>query len=81
MMAVSLEKGEEVTLENLSKTMKNLFCPICLVYDCMRHLIPANVIDNNFQYVRGQSTRYHLEMKKKTAVDLLNKFISIIHGG
>lgn len=81
MITVSLEKGQQVTLENLSKTMKNLFCPICLVYDCMRHLIPVNVVDNNFQYVRAQNTRYHLERKKKTAVALLHKFISLIHGG
>lgn len=51
-ISVSLDQGEPINLENLSKTMKHLFCPICMVYDCQAHLLSASAFQNNFQYIR-----------------------------
>jgi hypothetical protein len=75
--SISLDRGDKITLENLSKTMKNLFCSICMVYDCQRHLVPTSAIENNFQYIREFDIRHRLENRKRSSLRLFQQLLVI----
>lgn len=47
----SVERGERVSLETVTKTSKLLFCAICTTYDCSRHLVSELVLAYDYQYV------------------------------
>lgn len=50
-VAVSIEAGEELNHVTLPKTMKTLFCTICLLYDCGQHGQDEQLPDKQFQYL------------------------------
>ena len=62
----------------MSKTMKNLFCAICMLYDCQTHLNCKSVVDNHYQYVRPYDVRHRTESKKLTVHALYRHFAVIL---
>ena len=76
-ISISLDQGEPINLENLSKTMKQLFCPICLIYDCQTHLLSASALHNHFQYVRRFDPAQRSEERKRTALRLFKQLFVI----
>lgn len=44
----------------MSKTMKCLFCPICMVYDCQHHLNCKSMVEHHYQYIRPYDVRHRL---------------------
>lgn len=76
-ISISLDQGEPINLQNLSKTMKQLFCPICLVYDCQTHLLSASSVQQHFQYVRPFEATQRSEERKRTALRLFKQLFVI----
>lgn len=48
---VTVESFENITPDVISRTMKNLYCPVCLIYDCPAH----DALGANLQYVSKQN--------------------------
>ena len=38
-LKISIESSDEINMINMSKTMKQLYCSICMVYDCGKHAL------------------------------------------
>ena len=61
---LSVSVQEEINEVSMPKTMKNLFCGICLTYDCGRHSLDATLAEKQYQYVapgNQLNQREHME--------------------
>lgn len=76
-LSVSLDLGDPINLQNLSKTMKQLFCPLCLVYDCQAHLLSASAVHHHFQYVPPFDPVQRAEERKRSALRLFKQLFVI----
>jgi hypothetical protein len=41
----------------MAKTMKQLFCNVCLLYDCGQHSVDIKIAEKGYQYITDKKTR------------------------
>ena len=51
LLALSLDANEEVNEATMPKTMKTLYCAVCLIYDCGQHALDDIAKEKSYQYV------------------------------
>lgn len=52
-MVLSMETNEQINEVTMPKTMKMLFCSICLIYDCGQHSLDSNTKEVNQKISRN----------------------------
>lgn len=68
-----MQSYEQINEITMPKTMKNLFCSVCLIYDCGQHSLDQNTKDKQYQYVAPNNILSEDE-KLKSALGLCMAF-------
>ena len=50
-MGISVELKDEINETTMSKTMKMLYCMICLTYDCGKHKMDDVCHEKDYRYI------------------------------
>lgn len=68
-----------MTLESVSKTIKMLFCPICNLFDCSKHMVTELAQRHNFTYLPAHDPVRSIETKKKNIIKIYQHYVEIYY--
>ena len=77
-LSISVDKKSTITEESISVTYKQMFCPICVSYDCSVHQLPASASTHNYQYARNEDPTHSIALKSSSLQQLLHRYRQLL---